>query len=143
MGIGLHLVVDGLSCRKLAAEETERFILTCAEEIGMTIVYGPVSAEIPGGVQSVAIIAESHIIVKALDDGPLSFDVFSCFSFDTEVPLMLARCLLGLEMYKAQTIEREGLGPGVGGIAVGTRSTSLRAGSGLTTTYTSPASAPL
>lgn len=137
MGVGLHLVVDGLSWLRILSMDTEHFILRCAEGIGMTIVYGPVSAEIPEGVQSVAIIAESHIIVKALSNGQLYIDVFSCFSFDTEVPLSLARSLLGLEMYKAQIIAREGLGPGADGTPLATRSTTLRSGSGLTTPPTS------
>lgn len=110
-GSGLHLLIDGRTHKLLEDRELISFIRACAsrdEGIDMKIITGPIAVETPGFQEAFAIIAESHIMVRASQDGVLLIDVFSCREFDTMVPVRLAERRLGLEGFRTRTIRRAG-----------------------------------
>ena len=86
------------------------YIRAVIQAIDMTLVYGPIAVGVSGGVQAHAVIAESHIMVKALADDRIYIDVFSCKDFDPQRPVDLAIDRLGLTQYSVQTIDRVGTG---------------------------------
>lgn len=109
-GTGLQLLVDGTTDMELTADLLNAYIVQCAEAIGMTIIFGPVGAQVSGEwAQAQAIIAESHIMAKWLAGGALFIDVFSCFAFDVAKPVTLATEMLGLIPAWWRTLERVGL----------------------------------
>lgn len=110
--MGLHLIIDGMTEKKLTEKELVRFTLlvTSPEGINMNIICGPAIVKVNGGVECFTIIAESHIILKAYDDGRLGMEVFSCREFDTEIPIRLAKEQLGLkDRFNSWCLDRVGV----------------------------------
>ena len=111
-GVGLHLMIDGESTRKLRGVDLKDYITTCANAIGMQIIHGPIAWSFPTGWQALGVIATSHILVCALADKRTFIDVFSCEIFETHEPIQLARHILGLTKgIHAESFRRAGTGP--------------------------------
>ena len=112
IGVGLHLLIDGVAGRELRRGALADYILAVAKAIDMTIVLGPVVVDVNNGAQCIAIIAESHIMVKAMDDGRLYIDVFSCACYEASIPVAIAIDRLGMvEGFHVEAIYRAGVGP--------------------------------
>ena len=107
---GLHLLIDGKAATQPASEALGRFVTSCAEQIGLHIIGGPFFFELEHYRVVWAIIAESHISVKAFREGMVLIDVFSCKSFSTADAALLAQSELGLEQWTDRVIRRMGTG---------------------------------
>ena len=66
---GQHLLIDGRTERSLTGTDLTGYITAVIEAIEMTLIFGPVLVAVGRGIQAHAIIAESHIMVKAMIDG--------------------------------------------------------------------------
>ena len=114
IGVGLLLVVDGLSGWPIRDWMISNFILACSRAIEMHIIAGPDVVRVHRGMQGFAVIAESHITVEAKDDGRVYVDVCSCGLFSTEVPVDLAKDYFDLQDgYQSQVVRRAGTAAGV------------------------------
>ena len=64
-GVGLHLMLDGESTRRLVGRELVDYVRLCTESIEMTLISNPRAYKITNGTQAHGIIAESHIMYVA------------------------------------------------------------------------------
>ncbi len=103
----MHMVLEGRSNKKITASLISRFILKGIKATDMTLVLGPVITKLPnGGLEGIAILAESHITVCADRHQYIYADVFSCQPFNPEGILKLAQKLLGIKILKWERLNR-------------------------------------
>ncbi len=81
--VGSHVQLDLETTKPVGEKTIEKFIKACAKDLNLTIVYGPTTKRRGKHITTVAIIAESHIIVAKYEK-TIFVDVFSCVPFDKE-----------------------------------------------------------
>jgi len=109
--IGLHLLVDAVTSRKVSKELIQEILLTLPQLIDMNILDGP---HIVQGVQEnpgwtgFEIIDKSHIAIHTFSKtNTISVDVYSCKSFNAKKIVEYLKNCLSLDEVSARTITRE------------------------------------
>jgi S-adenosylmethionine decarboxylase len=114
---GHHLLIDsyGSPADLLWNQElVESFVLKCIETAEMTLINGPFTQNYSGkepldsGVSCVAVLAESHCTIHTfpLRNGYLSWDIYSCNTFDTTKLVALVYETFKPKSVKFQKLER-------------------------------------
>jgi len=110
LGVGLHLLIDGLSDKSLSRDTVQQFLLTMPGAIGMTPIDKLHIYRTTDGWAGIQLIAQSHCSVHT-NHKDVHVDIFSCASFDTDAAINLSVQMLGLKQVRAQVLERGWLTP--------------------------------
>ena len=106
----MHLLLDGTAARPPDNDLMQGCINRVVDFIDLKIIYGPVFFTLKAYRETWVIVAESHICIKAFDDGAVFVDVFSCRAFDVAVVCEMIATGLHLATYTWKEIPRAGTG---------------------------------
>lgn len=103
----MHVIIDALSDGRLfrpgGIERVHAWLTATVEALGVTPLERRVLCP-KGQIQAVQLIAESHIMLHAFQDGRVYLDIFSCTSFKEPVATRIAVGRLGLLSYRVQVL---------------------------------------
>jgi S-adenosylmethionine decarboxylase len=115
-GFGVHLMVDGYGCDRLALEDMSliyNFLDNYPTQMNMTKIMPPYVFRYNGlvpedwGVSGFVLIAESHISIHTFPEKQyLSIDMFSCKPFDTQEAVQTLKNYFDIQKYEMQVLDR-------------------------------------
>jgi S-adenosylmethionine decarboxylase len=115
-GFGVHLMVDGYGCDRLALEDMSliyNFLDNYPTQMNMTKIMPPYVFRYSGlvpedwGVSGFVLIAESHISIHTFPEKQyLSIDMFSCKPFDTQEAVQTLKNYFDIQKYEMQVLDR-------------------------------------
>lgn len=115
-GFGVHLMVDGYGCDRLALEDMSliyNFLDNYPNQMNMTKIMPPYVFRYNGsvpedwGVSGFVLIAESHISIHTFPEKQyLSIDMFSCKPFDTQLAAQTIRDYFDIQKYEMKVLDR-------------------------------------
>lgn len=115
-GFGVHLMVDGYGCERVALEDINliySFLEESPARMDMTKIMPPYvfryngSAPEDWGISGFVLIAESHISIHTFPEKHyLSLDMFSCKPFDTELAIETIRKYFKMQKYEMKVLDR-------------------------------------
>ena len=115
-GFGVHLMVDGYGCDRLALEDISliySFLDDYPTQMNMTKIMPPYVFRYNGsvpedwGVSGFVLIAESHISIHTFPEKQyLSIDMFSCKPFDTQLAVQTIKDYFDIQKYEMQVLDR-------------------------------------
>jgi S-adenosylmethionine decarboxylase len=106
----MHLVVDGMTEKRMSITEVENILYELPSRINMHILAGPFVVEgepTNPGCTGFVIIDKSHISIHTFDEGQLiSIDVFSCKLFDADLAMQYLEDKINLSKINSQILTR-------------------------------------
>ncbi len=110
VGVGIHLLLDGVAARPPDNDMMLGCIDRVVEIIDLEIIHGPLFFALESYREVWVIVAESHICIKVFASGTVLMDVFSCKPFDVLQVREVIATALGLDNYEWKELKRAGTG---------------------------------
>lgn len=115
-GFGVHLMMDGYGCDRVALEDMGliyNFLDDYPAEMNMTKIMPPYVFRYNGslpedwGISGFVLIAESHISIHTFPEKQyLSVDMFSCKPFDTQQAALTIKDYFNIQKYELKVLDR-------------------------------------